>query len=528
MAIYNGQGELIDIEAQVNTFDVRIIRAINNENDAYRIATYNIYGAGYAQRNWERLKEQLFEYGLDFCAMQEVKDAQGTVEGNDTVQNKLTSWMLPYTDTLGELYPTNCRSLLSRFPVVSSFEFAYEKWNNDHRYLAKYEVTLPRFKERIGSEDLKMSIYNTQLDFNWANIVQYEIAELVNAVSQDPNPFIVICMDSNDASEEKLTWAAVENAGFTHCIDKTAKTVIYDSICLDQIFVNGNMESLHYDAIDSNSFRFSSPPHNNAPISDHDLCFADVRLLYDNIYCVKEELTHVTSDIESPHVERGEGFTAHYTVDSGYEIHNVVIWVIDENYKIQDTVWDETTLTVNIPANLVTNDIFIRIDAIKIVETGGYGVGIPSGYSGSLDTTRRPSATNRIEMTVNIPSWENLTNMTLASWGVSGIKAIKDTDSWAGLISGTYASDKLPSEIIGQGKVTVTFSNIAGDNGVIRIPATVQRSVPNMTIYEIKGYKNDTLVYDLLASNEIGLMKETITGDIYEFDIKEGLTVVSP
>ena len=127
------------------------------------------------------------------------------------------------------------------------------------------------------------------------------------------------------------------------------------------------MESLHYDAIDSNSFRFSNPPHNNAPISDHDLCFADVRLLYDNIYCVKEKLTHVTSDIESPHVERGEGFTAHYTVDSGYEIHNVVIWVIDENYKIQDTVWDETTLTVNIPANLVTNDIFIRIDAIKTV-----------------------------------------------------------------------------------------------------------------------------------------------------------------
>ena len=335
------------------------VKELNKNRDAYRLATFNIYGAGHAQRNWDCVKSMLQNFGIDLCACQEVKSPNGNLDTTNTkiFADEMKSWQFPYCSTNGDLYPTNERMLLSAFPVVSSYEWEYAKASSDRRCCAKYEVQLPLYKDRVGSDQIKMSIYNTQLEVyptasgNATNRIA-EAQEILDMIAVDENPFIAVLMDSNDFSPDKEIWKMFTDAGFTYAIPIKTQTVTAQDNCIDQIFVSKNMEILNYDVINGGAYTFFWSDKMN-PVSDHDLCFADVRLKYDDFFCIKQTLTNVTSDCAKVIVDNDAALTINLTADSGYALGTVKVRM--GHMDVTADVYADGVITI--PA--VTGDVYI-------------------------------------------------------------------------------------------------------------------------------------------------------------------------
>lgn len=263
------------------------IREMNKSRDAIRIGTYNIYGAGHAQKNWQCVKEQLQDFGIDICAFQEVKSPNGNLDSTNTkiFADEMIGWQFPYCSSNGDLYPTNERMLLSAWEITSSSEVEFEQWTSDRRCLAKYEIQLPRYKDCIGG-DVKISVYNTQLEVypnnsGDATVRLAEAQEILDEIAKDKNPFIVVCMDSNDFSQDKEIWKLFEENGYKPCHDGTSMTVTDQSCSIDVIFCSSNMNVLNYNVINSNLYQFYD--NGMKAVSDHDLLYADIQLDYSDV-----------------------------------------------------------------------------------------------------------------------------------------------------------------------------------------------------------------------------------------------------
>lgn len=337
-----------------------VVKEMNHTRDALRVATYNIYGAGMGQKNWQIVKGQLKDFGIDLCACQEVKyplGDSGSALTEKVFATEMQSWQFPYCSTNGELYPVNERMLLSGLPIVSSYEWEFAKWSSDKRCCAKYEVQLPLYKDRVGSDQLKMSIYNTQLEVyptasgNATNRIA-ETQEILDMIAADENPFIVVLMDSNDFSPDKEIWKMFTDAGFTYAIPIKTQTVTAQDNCIDQIFVNRNMEVLNYDVINSNLYPYKVDG-TAKPVSDHDLCFADVRLKYDDFYCIKQTLTNVTSDCAKVIIDNDAALTINLTAAEGYTLGTVKVRM--GHMDVTADVYADGVITI--PA--VTGDVYI-------------------------------------------------------------------------------------------------------------------------------------------------------------------------
>lgn len=355
-----------DIAQRVKALSVR---EMNKARSAMRIGTFNIYGAGYYQFNWVALRAMLFDFALDLCAFQEVKDPLNTSGSGKDWRDFMTSWMLPYGSSNGSIYPTNERVSLSRLPIVSSSEYEFNQGGTDRRFLAKDEIQLPRYQDRVGSEQLKMSVYNTQLEVypygstyesNYPNPTTAtarvsEVNQILADIANDPNPFIVVCMDSNDFSPNKETWAMFEAAGFTPAIDILTQTVTAQDNCIDQIFVCPRMNVLNFNVVNSTDYEWYDIRGNGGlvPISDHDICFADIEFDYSGIFCIKQVLTGVTSDSSAVWGEMGDSLTIHLTPESGKSFTKVEIRM-GANF-VTKQYYSNGTLTI--PE--VTGDVYI-------------------------------------------------------------------------------------------------------------------------------------------------------------------------
>lgn len=331
------------------------IKENNKTKDAVRIGTYNIYGAGHAQKNWQCVKEQLQDFGVDICAFQEVRSPNGNLDDTNTKKfsEEMIGWQFPYCSSNGDLYPTNERMLLSAWEIATSSEFEFDDWSSDKRCLAKYEVQLPLFKDRVGSDQIKMSVYNTQLEVSKNTSRVSEAQQILDEIAKDKNPFIVVCMDSNDFSSDKEIWKMFTDNGFSYAISVKSQTVRDQNNCIDQIFVNENMEVLHYDVINSNLYKFYKIGENMVAVSDHDLCFADVKLNYDNFYCVKQSLTNVSSDYSDVIISPEEPLTIRLSANNEYTLKTVSVRMGAND--VTSDVYDSGVVTIT----EVTGDVHI-------------------------------------------------------------------------------------------------------------------------------------------------------------------------
>lgn len=266
------------------------IRQINQLRHAIRIATFNVRGSGgFGQKNWYKLKECLQNYGIDICGMQEVSYPLGNDPSYTKVLSEyFNSWQFNSFSDVGYLYGKNNRSVMcgNGCEIVSSDEtyLSAQSPSGDYRYVVKCEITLPRFMDKRGSENLKLSVYNTQLEVINNNIAQSQAREILAMAQADPNPFVIIMGDTNDFTITKEVWEIFEDGGFEGVANTNTSTVggTWDFNCIDNFFLSNRVKSLDWDVV----FAQDYPWRESEMLSDHDLVLADVTFDYSDIRCL--------------------------------------------------------------------------------------------------------------------------------------------------------------------------------------------------------------------------------------------------
>ncbi len=361
------------------------IREANRRDDALRIASFNIFGAGMYQTNWDLIVHELKDYGIDVCGYQEVKNPSGndpTGTGYNTGSgygNKVfadtfgKSWLMPYCSEALDTYQTNERMVTSRFPITSgATEWEFSDWTNDHRFCYHTYVDLPNYKNRKGSENLKLSVYCTQLEYSKAMTMKHT-AELAAVVAEDTSPFIVICGDFNENNPDHASWEALKEIGMTPAISIRNPTIPGTHWSVDNVFINKNMKSLHDDVIQSAGYK-TCPPYSARfdKSSDHNLVFADVQMLYDNIFCVTQNLTNITSDFMNNWIQNdGSSLTITLTPDEGYEITSGTILMGEQENNRWADFYADGVITIDTPSH----DITITVKAAATGGNNGYSNG---------------------------------------------------------------------------------------------------------------------------------------------------------
>lgn len=298
----NSYIEVLDTEDEpARRIRSEMIRVLNHMRGAIRIGSYNIARNG--QAHWYKIKRCLQNYGIDICGMQEVQYPNGDSSSYPKkLSTYFSSWEFDsFSDNgkVGEFpnngnYPNNVRCLMTGngFKVDSTQEtyFATQTASStgDHRYVAKSVVSMPRYKDKRGSENLKMSVYNTQLEVNSANTAQAQAREILAMAQADENPFVIIMGDTNDFTLTKEVWKIFDEGGFTPIVNTNTATVsgTWDYNCIDNFFVSSRIKPLDFDVIWSQLYPWSNNQAIVTQLSDHDLVIADVQLDYSDIRCI--------------------------------------------------------------------------------------------------------------------------------------------------------------------------------------------------------------------------------------------------
>lgn len=372
MALYDGNGNLIEVGVESSGLsNLSIIRRMNAERHAFRVATFNVKGSGgFYQNNWPMLKTCLADYGVDICGLQEVSFPLQNNAGHGTFAEYFKSEQFPYVSDNGDAYGVeagssevgkNERMVLSRYPIDSTTEtyYATQSASGDYRYLAKSVISLPRYMDKRGSENLKLSVYNTQLEVINANTTQAQAREIVEIVAQDEHPFIIIMGDTNDFTLDKEVWKIFEEAGFAPVVSTNTSTVAgtYDFNCIDNFFLSKRIKALNHNVVWSQDY----PWGGSEMLSDHDLVIADVELDYSDIRCLnyKTLFCSVQTSAGRDWLTDEETMTVTITPYDGFELSSVS--VRDTMVDITSTVYANGVVTL-IGSNL-RGDIFIEATA---------------------------------------------------------------------------------------------------------------------------------------------------------------------
>lgn len=437
MALYDGNGNLIEVDGGESSTvsNLAFIRKMNDARHAMRIATFNIKGSGgFYQNNWPTLKECLADHGVDICGLQEVYFPLQDKAGYGTFAKYFKSEQFPYVSDNGDAYGVevgsteigkNERMLLSRYPMGETTETYYTTQvpDGDYRYLAKTEITLPRYMDKRGSEKLKMSVYNTQLEVMYAATTQAQAREIVEIVAQDENPFIIILGDTNDFTIDKEVWKIFEEAGFIPVVSTNTATVAgtYDFNCIDNFFLSKRIKALNHDVIGAQDY----PWDRQTMLSDHDLVIADVELDYSDIRCLNYKTLFCS--VETSHgrdwMTNEETVTVTIKPYDGFELSSVKVQ--DMGVNITNTVYADGVVTLT-GADL-RGDVFIDATAVSTATGGSNGSTLlESGtYTDTAGWTATVSNGNHVSVAagdtaiswkkLNISDVSNGTNIVMAT-----------------------------------------------------------------------------------------------------------------
>lgn len=258
----------------------RAVRALNHQRNAFRIGTFNIYVTR-TQYHWGALKQELKDYSLDICAMQEVSNS---IDRERYVQNFLTmnTWQFKYGSQAVFNDTASDKAVVSAYEIVSTELFT----NSTGRTYTKTVINLPQYKR--NAHQFTLSVYSAHLNLTASNRL-VEASEILATVAQDTSDFIVICMDSNtfkseaDAHGKLPTWEAFISAGFTpiHYGEYSTVTDMTDTdTSIDQIFMGQDITCAYYDIVNSNDYLVPISGQ-NLPISDHCMVYADLIFDFD-------------------------------------------------------------------------------------------------------------------------------------------------------------------------------------------------------------------------------------------------------
>lgn len=343
------------------------IKEANRKIHAFRVASFNIYGAGQHKANWTRVKEAIQNFGVDLIGFQEVYDPLGTLT-DELFASTMMGWHLSqFSDSA--LFAGNSRivAATSDFVFVGAEEVKYtQQANYGDRYYVRAEFRLPMWKHKNWSHYIKVSVYNTQLEVGtstaYTNTRLAQAAELIAAMQADTNPFVILVGDFNEMSTDRSTFAAIAAAGFTPVLaddsTPTASRGYYDNI-----FINDRISIVDSDVIPySDMFLY---PSNQ--LSDHDLVFADLVFDYSNIIAVKKAGDHCTISGVEDWLDRRqtEPVVVTVTADSGYTVSAISCGQGNNDLTYNNGAVVKSGNTITIKPNLVIGDVWITVTTVE-------------------------------------------------------------------------------------------------------------------------------------------------------------------
>lgn len=258
----------------------KAVRALNHQRNAFRISTFNIY-VSRVQYHWAAIKQELKDYAIDICAMQEVSNSSSN---GRYIQNYLTmnTWQFKYGSQASFNDELTGKAVVSVYEVVSTEHFDSA---TDGREYIKTVINLPQYKH--FAHQFTLSVYSAHLDLGASNRLT-EVSEILATIANDTSDFIIICADTNafeseaDAQGKRPTWEAFIAGGFTPIHYGESPTVTDGSTSIDQIFMGSNISCLYYDVVNSNNYQVEISGNDN-PISDHDMVYADLQFDFDAV-----------------------------------------------------------------------------------------------------------------------------------------------------------------------------------------------------------------------------------------------------
>ena len=340
-----------------------MIWTFNNMRHAIRLCTFNRGKAG--KVNWYKVKEVMQMYAPNICGLQEISSPY---DGTPQFDEFFESWHFKHFSDNGDAYPVNERMLMTteKFSIDSTVETFLSESTNGKRYVAKSVLSMPRYMDKRGTELMKMSVYNFQLEFSSTNNAQM----ILDMVAEDENPFIVCMGDTNDFTNNKQIYAMFNEAGLTPILGLDTATTSGEGPfeCIDNFFVNHRIKPLHYDVINADIYQFLAST-GMMNLSDHNIILADVQLDYSDIHTITTSITNASISVSTGRnwLSDDETVTITVTPDEGYNLavnsNNFMLRDAGAKVKADVFVGDNTGGVITLVGSQMRGDFNIYIKA---------------------------------------------------------------------------------------------------------------------------------------------------------------------
>ena len=171
-----------------------------------------------------------------------------------------------------------------------------------------------------------------------------------------------------------------------------------------------------------------------------------------------------------------------------------------------------------------------------IDENVKYGLHNDLGYTGKLETGLVTSTTSRLNIDKIVLDIDIKTDTMptgsyiLISYFITDLR-ISASGKWMFAGSATNViADKTPDDVMGNGRTTITFSNLTGvvesnANQWVLMRGNAQET-PEAIWYNVKFYSGDILKADLTPTSKLGDMYDSVSGKTRSFSEIDGLELV--
>lgn len=229
----------------------------NKLNNIFTIGTYNVRGFRNLSRSIiKRALYNIYRANCNVCCIQEVLQTPFFMFDNVLQTSDFNNFY--FRKAIDKDNGEYGIGMMSNQFLVSPNSIEYSVTGAEKRVCQKVELN---FNNKI------ISIYNTHLSVENEGIIQSQITELKNFISQDNNQYKIVCGDFNTDNLSLLQ--PILDLGFSMANDGSQLTYKTQGKAIDNILYTNNMTLRSVDMIVTD----------NDEVSDHNLLFANLEVL---------------------------------------------------------------------------------------------------------------------------------------------------------------------------------------------------------------------------------------------------------
>lgn len=346
--------------------------------------------------------------------------------------------------------------------------------------------------------------------------VRDDITRLINALGSS---YTKTAATSISLSQNQLTLTSSDTVTLTLTVapDNANEPIVWESSNSDVVFVRGFGRTAEVVPIGSGSATITVACGSKSATCTIS-CTLPLR------HKITRNYNKITSNKSNVFVDDGTSYTETLTANTGYDVGEVTVTM--GGTDITSTAYNSTTGVIAIAS--VTGKIAITADVAPRAAT--YGLHFVESFTPTVTIMNANTALvkdmDTVELTIDLPAQSISTNKVIVKGTNWFGAAYPPAATWASnLFGGT--PDLTPNDVFGKGKVTITIPVTSSDSGWLKFGwASGNQMNPEMTFYNLKGYKNGVLVYDCSPTNVLGQLKDKVSSVTFTANSTAGLSLV--